>query len=357
MIKCSFYNVGFCMRTLVFCLAICSLTAFSPNSKPNEFNAAKLRVNNRILVTVMNKPISVLDVVKKMNVMLEQSYPEYKNIPEAKYQFYSQQWRSVLRQMIDAELMLKDAEKLELKVTDAEIREEIHTRFGPNVMKSLKDIGISYDEAQKMVKSDIITQRMMWYRVHSKALSKVIPLDIKKSYQDYIFKNPSDNIWTYEVLSVKSSNDASSTSVATKAFDMLSAAKLGLKEAASSLKSENKSDSNLQITVSEVITAKEYELSSSHKDALKSLAKGQFSKPIEQQGRNSKEKAHRIFHLIDLQKKEPAKFVALADQFKDKLVQDRVNEFNQSYISKLRLRYGFNDLSTVDKLEPFILEQ
>jgi SurA N-terminal domain len=345
------------MRTLVFCLTIYSLSAFSPTPKPSDYSPQKLNIKNRILVTVMNKPISVLDVVKKMNVMLEQSYPDYKNIPEAKYQFYSQQWRYVLRQMIDAELMLKDAEKLELKVTDAEVREEIHSRFGPNVMKSLKEIGISYDEAQKMIHTDIITQRMMWYRVHSKALSKVIPQDIKKSYQDYVYKNPSDNIWTYEVLSVKSNNDSSSSLVASKAFDMLCAAKLGLKEAATSLKTSSQNDNNLQITVSEVITAKEYELSSAHKDALKTLVKGQFSKPIEQIGKNGKDKAHRIYHLIDVQKKEPAKFVTLADQFKDKLIQDKVNEFNQNYISKLRSRYGFDDLSNIDKLEPFVLEQ
>lgn len=344
------------MKALVFCLIIGSLTAFNPPVKQSEFNGQKLRINNRILVTVMNKPISVLDIVKKMNVMLEQNYPEYKNIPEAKYQFYTQQWRLVLRQMIDAELMLKDAEKLELKVSDAEVREEIHARFGPNIMKSLKEIGITYDEAQKMIQTDIITQRMMWYRVHSKALSKVIPQDIKKSYQDYIFKNPSDNIWTYEVFSVKSQNDKASSLVAAKAFDMLNAAKLGLKEAAASLKT-NHHDNNLQITVSEVITAKEHELSNAHKEALKTLTKGQFSQPLEQLGKNGKDKAHRIYHLIDVQKKEPAKFVALADQFKDKLIQDKVNELNQTYIAKLRLKYGFNDLSSIDKLEPFILEQ
>lgn len=356
MIKCSFHILGWLMKALVFCLILGSVTAFNSPVKQNESHEAQLRIHNRILVTVMNKPISVLDVVKKMNVMLEQSYPEYKHIPEAKYQFYSQQWRSVLRQMIDAELMLKDAEKLELKVTDAEVREEIHARFGPNIMKSLKEIGISYDEAQKMIQTDIMTQRMLWYRVHSKALTKVLPQDIKKSYQDYILKNPSDNIWTYEVFSVKSPNDKANSLVASKAFDMLSAAKLGLKEAAASLKT-NHHDTNLQITVSDVITAKEHELSNTHKNALQTLSKGQFSQPLEQLGKNGKDKVHRIFHLIDVQKKEPAKFVALADQFKDKLIQDKINEFNQNYINKLRSRYGFNNLSTIDKLEPFTLEQ
>lgn len=344
------------MKTFLFSLVCYSVSAIANPQPGMSFAEPKLHIHNRVLVTVMNKPISVLDVVKKMNVMLEQSYPEYKNIPQAKYQFYAQQWRQVLRQMIDSELMLKDAEKLEIKVTDAEIREEIHARFGPNVMKSLNEIGISYDEAQKMIKTDLTTQRMMWYRVHSKALTKVIPQDIKKSYQDYLGKNNTGASWTYEVLSVRSNSESSSSLVATKAFDMLSAAKLGLKEAATALKKDPQ-DKNLQITVSEIITAKEYELSQSHKDVLKTLQVGQFSQPVEQQGKNGKEKVRRIFHLIEHTQHEPAKFSSLADQFKDQLIQQKFNELNGSYISKLRAKHGYADLSQIDKLEPFSLEQ
>jgi len=260
-------------------------------------------------------------------------------------------------QMIDSELMLKDAEKLELKITDAEIREELHERFGPNIMKSLTDIGISYDEAKKMVETDIISQRMMWYRVHSKALNSVVPQEIKRNYQDYICKNPGSNVWTYEVLSVKANKQDSGSKVASKAFDMLNATKMGLKEAALSLKNESSQDQNLQITVSDVISAKEYELSSNHKDVLKTLQIGQFSQPVEQTSKNNKEKIFRVFHLIDLDKKEPEAFTNLADQFKDKLIQEKVSEFNRSYIMKLRARYGYKDLSMLDKLEPFAISQ
>ena len=147
------------MNLFLICLTSLQLFAFNPLQNTSDFHEPKLKINNRILVTVMNKPITVLDVVKKMNVILEQNYPEYRHIDSARHQFYSQQWKTILYQMIDSELMLKDAEKLEIKLSDAEIREEIHSRFGPNIMKSLSSIGISYDEAKKMTFSNIYSER------------------------------------------------------------------------------------------------------------------------------------------------------------------------------------------------------
>lgn len=349
--------MGLFMKTFVFlCLAM-NAFAFNPSSSFADIQEPKLLITNRVLVTVMNKPISVLDVVKKMNVTLEQNYPQYKDDPSAKYHFYMQNWKYVLMQMVDAELMLKDAEKLELKITDADIREQMHERFGPNIMKSLTSIGITYDEAKKMIETDLITQRMMWYRVHSKALSKVGPDEIKKSYQDYVCKNPSSNTWTYEVLSMKSDDKESSSKIAGKAFDMLSAAKLGIQEAALALKNDSHKDHKTHITVSDTIQAKEYELSQNHKDVLKTLSKGQFSTPVEQVSKNGKEKVYRIFHLLDFQKQEPEAFNQIADQFKDELIQKQVNDINSAYLKKIRARYGYSDLSYIEKIEPFILQK
>lgn len=345
------------MKYFLLSLISIKLCAFSPIAPQADLNEPKLHINNRILVTVMNKPISVLDVVKKMNVILEQNYPEYKNIPQAKHQFYSAQWKQTLMQMIDAELMLKDAEKLELKISEADIREEIHSRFGPNIMKSLTSIGITYDEAKKMVETDLITQRMMWYRVHSKALSSVGPDEIKKVYSDYKLKNPTSNIWTYEVLSVRTPSKDTGSKLAAKAYDMLSAAKLGIKEAAASIQTDSNKEQNTQITVSDVITAKEYEISNLHKDVLKTLSPGQFSSPVDQTNKNSKDKVYRVFHLINVDKKEPEKFQLLADQFKDKLISEKIGHYNKSYIVKLRARYGYDNLNFLDKIEPFTIDK
>lgn len=313
----------------------------------------KMQITNKVLVNVMNKPISVLDVVKKMNVILEENYPEYKNIKEARFQFYKQNWKGTLMQMIDSELMLKDAEKLELKVTDAEVREELYNRFGPNIMKSLNEIGITYDEAKKMIHTDFITQRMMWYRVQSKAFSNVGPDEVKKQYAEYLKKNPKSHLWTYEVLTVKSQLKELSTSAAQKAFNLLSASKAGLKEVATTLKNDPSSNNNLQITVSELLTAKEYELSESHKSVLKTLKEGDFSPPVEQISRNGKEKVFRVFHLVKQDTTQPESFHSFAEHSKYNLIQEYSQEFNRNYVEKLREKYGFKDLSFLEKLEPF----
>jgi len=86
----------------------------------------------------------------------------------ARYQFYSSQWYPTLQQMIDHELMVTDAETRQVNVSDGEVREEIQTRFGPNVMESLDQLGITYDEAREMVHQDMIVQRIQWVRVSSK---------------------------------------------------------------------------------------------------------------------------------------------------------------------------------------------
>src|SRR4029079_5046854 len=142
-------------------------------------------VYNRILAKVNGKTISVIDVMKKMDLFLQRYYPQYARSKMARFQYYSKQWRDTLTQIIDQELMLADAEHLELKVSDAEVREEVLTRFGPNIMATLDTIGMTYEEARTLIYNEMVVQRIMWYRVHSKALSIVNPQDIKKAYRAF----------------------------------------------------------------------------------------------------------------------------------------------------------------------------
>src|SRR5688500_2146181 len=98
-------------------------------------------VNNRILVRVNGKSISVLDVMKKMNVALNQYFPQYAKKPDARFEFFSTQWKGVLAQMIDHELILQDAENLGVTIKDTEIREKLQERFDPNVVINLANLG------------------------------------------------------------------------------------------------------------------------------------------------------------------------------------------------------------------------
>ena len=119
-------------RLLITTLSVFTLTAgLQANLSLMDSNQSSqhLVVNNRILAKVNDKTISVLDVMKKMDVFLTRYYPHLSDSTTARYQYFSSQWKDVLSQMIDNELMLADAEKLELKVTDAEVRETIIERL------------------------------------------------------------------------------------------------------------------------------------------------------------------------------------------------------------------------------------
>src|SRR5579871_780542 len=148
------------MKLYLFLLALCSSAlllgdeSISPIAEFQE--PQELVVYNRILAKVNDKTISVIDVMKKMDLFLQKYYPQFAGSKAARYQFYSSQWRETLTQMIDQELMIADAEKLEVKVTDAEVREELLNRFGPNIMTVLDGLGVTYDEARKMIHNEML---------------------------------------------------------------------------------------------------------------------------------------------------------------------------------------------------------
>ena len=52
------------------------------------YNEPKLEVQNTILYTVNGKTISAIDVIKKMNTWMYQSYPDLYESSMARYQFY-----------------------------------------------------------------------------------------------------------------------------------------------------------------------------------------------------------------------------------------------------------------------------
>ena len=134
--------------------------------------------------------------------------------------------------------MIADAEHLELKVTDAEVREEMLERFGPTIMSTLDKLDMSYEEARQMIHSEMIVQRMMWFRVNSKALNQVNPQDIKEAYKLYCEQNPALEEWKYQVFSLRSPKADFSELLASKAFELLKHAKGDLTTVVDQIKHE-----------------------------------------------------------------------------------------------------------------------
>ncbi len=315
----------------------------------------ELVIYNRILARVNGKTLSVIDIVKKMDLFLQKHYPDLANATVARYQFFSTHWKEYLTQMIDTELMIADAEVLEVKVSDSEVREEILSRFGPNVMPALDKLGILYDEAKTLIHDELLVQKMIWFRVHAKALSRVNSQDVKTAYKHYVEKHPEMQEWHYQVLSIRSPDQTSSGALATKALELLES-KTPLQTVLEKIQSMSDTAS---VSLSPDIESDDRGISSSHREVLQTLKKGAYSTPIAQLSKSDNSTVYRIFYLKDHRQKSVPPFEKMADQLKDELLQQAANKENTHYLLKLRERLGYDEKHMTETLpadfQPFAL--
>lgn len=336
------------------------------HAEQNDFlqdKSQQLVIQNRILAKVNNKTLSVLDVVKKMEVLFSRHYPQYANSLPAKYQYFSSQWKEILLQMIDHELILSDAEKLDLKITDSEVREMLYEKFGPNLMGSLDTLGLSYEEARAMIYSEIVVQKMTWFKVHSKALNSVNVQDIKRAYAAYCEKNPIKETLEYQVLSVKAPSEEIAQQIAQKACELCKHSPSELATISEKLKETVLPDSpekDFSITLSEDLKLDTKSISTAHKDVLFKLAKNSISAPIKQLSRTDQSSVFRVFYLKNRTKTAQPTLRSMHENIQNQLVQEAAEKESKLYITKLRQKYGFDTKMLEDTIpsdfQPFSLK-
>ncbi|MCI0381730.1 MAG: hypothetical protein L0207_01570 [Chlamydiae bacterium] len=312
----------------------------------------QLIVNNRILARVNNKTISVLDVMKKMDVFLARNYPQYANSAAARFQFFSTNWKDTLNQIINNELMMADAEKLDLKLNDADVREKLHERFGPNVMQTLDKLHLTFDEAWQMLYTELASQRILWYRVNSKAFQKIGPQDIKEAFKKFCQENPPKETWVYQVISIRSKDEQLASKTAEKIAQNLSIEKGDNDALMQKVKDQKNSepDSEVAVSVSQEYKVENKDLSESLKQILFSLSPGGYSKPVLQVSKTEKITIHRIYFLKDHTKQNPPVFEEMSDKLYDTLIQEEVNRGVSQYFVKLREKMGLDDRNILENI-------
>jgi hypothetical protein len=307
------------------------------NSISSQLDNGQITIHNRILAKFDNKTLSVLDVVKKMDMIFNNDYPQFTHSKLARYQFYNAKWKDTLQKMIDRELILLDAKRIGIKITDAETREELLHRYGPNIMLSLDKLQLSYEEARKMVSEDLLVERVLYFKVYSEALH-IRPEDIKKKYTAYCKENTASQKWNYQVLSIKSEDEKASQAIAQLAFDLLKEQR-SLQDITADLKLKNP-DTN--IIFSPEIERDSLSISEAHRQGIETLNPGDFSLPISQLNRDQST-VYRIFYLKDKHEVNPPEFPVLAEKIKDRLIQECISSRLPIYIKKLKKRYSFSD--------------
>jgi hypothetical protein len=313
----------------------------------------KIAVQNAILAKVNGSTISMMDVKKRMDMVFYQNYPQLADSNQARLQFYEMSWRRVLMDMIDNELIISDATDKEIKLTDGEVREVVEQRFGPNVMQTLDRLSLTYDEAWKMIKNELIVQRMSWWFIHSKAVSSVTPQDIRQSYRLYLESHPAYSEWKYRVVSIRA--DEADEHLPEQVYQILSESNKPPEALEEELKKFEAA--NVSIAISKEYQAKTTELSEIHKTALSALEAGTYGKPSLQTNRFDKKSVYRIFYLIERNDVPAPTFETLAPQLKNELIQQAVAEQSAVYVNKLRKHYGFQAENIIpDDLHPFSLQ-
>lgn len=345
------------MQRKILFFALLSTVALTAAMPPMDMgDNHKIGVQNAILAKVNGTTISMMDVKKKMDFIFHQNYPHLVQSSQARFQYYEASWRHVLMEMIDNELILADAADKEIKLTDGEVREEIENRFGPNVMSTLDKIGITYDEAWKMTKNEMIVRRMTWWFIQAKALSQITPEQIRQGYRHHLQENPSYSELKYRVLTLRGDK---LNAISEEFYQWLQTQKLPPEELAQALKDFETAHPGVTVALSNEFTAKDIEVSDSHKAVLSQLDADQYSKPVIQVSRDKSEVC-RLFYLSQKTDHPAPSFEEVSPIIKNELLQKASGQISSNYIEKLRKHYRFDSdhlKETVpEDFQPFALQ-
>lgn len=332
-------NYMFMIKKILLYSFVIIATLFS-----HSIYAADLVVNNRVLARVNGKVFSVIDLMKKMELIFYREFPQYADAPEAKYQFFTTNWRMILDEIIDAELIVANAKDVKLEVSDGDVRQEIERIFGPDVVVNIDKLGMTYDEAFKMLHNDLTVQRMTYGMAHVHALNKVGPQEIRKAWETYNREHPIEEAWDYQVISIRSSNSLEGRAIADMCYKMLSEKEASLDNLQKLLKEKKILTPNTTVTISEAFHRTNKSLSEIHREVLMTMKPGSYSAPTLQGSKGSQKQG--VLRIFYVDKYTPQGITPLKDvenKIKNYLLDKAVQDETLAYRKRLRKRFGIDE--------------
>lgn len=301
-----------------------------------------IEVNNRVLACVNAKAITVIDVMKKMDMLFFKHFPEYASSPQARFQYYQMNWKPVLQELIDKELILADAEENKIPLTPGDVRQEMEMLFGPNIIANLDKIGLSFDEAFKIVQGDLLLKRTMMVRVNSKAIRSVTPQLIREAYNEFAKKNINKERWNYQVVTIRNADPTLGAETATLSYQLLTDKQIKLDKLLPSIDEMNATNSSV-LSVSEPILHSESDMAEIIKNNLLSMSSGSISRPIAQKSRTDKSTIFRILVLNEKILAGAVPFKEVENQIKNELFDKAIQRDSEIYLKKLRDHYAISE--------------
>lgn len=319
-----------------------------------------IEVNNRILANVNGKPITVYDVMKKMDVTFYKQYPQYASSVEARFQFYKMSWKNSLQEVIDKDLIMLDAQEVGLPVSAGDIRQDMETIFGPSIHANLDKLGMSFAEAESILKDEITIRRMLQARVGMKAARNVTPQTIKQAYETYAKNNMIPPAFTYTVITIRDPDDSSGYNAAMEALRLLREEKTPLDTLEPAVLATGLMGKKGKITVSKEMSHTDKEINESYKEVLATLENSAYSEPKVQISKQDNSKVFRIFYLKEKKEGGQVPFKDVENKIKEELLSTAYQKETEEYLDRMREHFHI-DMQEIEQaippnFEPFSLK-
>ncbi len=319
-------------------------------------NQGEIIINNRVLLRFNKKTITVLDVAKKMDLIFYRQFPQLAASSMARYQFYLANFRAMVKNVIQDELILADAEEKKVTVSDGDVREELEELFGPDVVINVNKTGISYEEVWNLLRDEIKVKRMNGGMVRARALNEVNPKAIHDYYEEFVKTHPPDKQWNYRLVTIRGEEEDLVKMHGMAVRHFLTEEGHSWEEIETAF---SEIPSNIRISVSEEFQRKEKDMSEAHRKVLLSIKSGEVSPLILPEGTKSKEIAARLFILRETVELNPPSFDEMKEQIRGELTQKAIAKYGAMYLDKLEKHYGITQEYIAERIpdsfQPFAM--
>lgn len=295
----------------------------------------RIEIHNCILFSFRDSIITLMDVVRRLDAKLHQMNLKEDLSLQERLEYYQSQWRLSFQELIDNELIYQDAVDFGASVSEGDTKDELIRRFGDQYLSTLATLDISLSEAMKMIRKELLIQRMYYYRVDHQVRSQITPSLLLSYYEQYLKENPRTDIWVYRTLSLR--GPLHKTKQIAEEIELKIRSSTSFEEIEKEIYSKSELASDVKISLSEPTTQNSQELSARYLGVLSALEPGQASEILDF-SKNSREGLFRILFLDSKEHREPKTVEEMHRVLEDKAWSKLSEEYSRKYIIRLRKR-------------------
>lgn len=338
-------------RALILFVAI--LSCYQALGETPSRHRSSIVIENRVLATVRDQTITVVDVVKKLDMIFRQQFPQYRHVPEARYEFYRANWRRVFEELVDRQLIVSFSEEKHFGVTNGDVRQELEETFGPHVMMNLYEEGLSLHDAHEMMKADILLRRAMSFYVHSPVLAAITPEVLRGAYRGRIEEVKQKQGWIWRAVTVKSKKGDCPRDVADAVWNLLEREHQTLDGITSGL------PEGIEVSISQVFRSEQKDVAPNVRQILEKLPVRSFSDPQLWNSRSDPHQSWRCYIVDERFEQSVPTFFELEPALRQEIASPEITKRTLEFFDDLRKQYHVKHVFSSEQLvafEPFQLK-